>query len=259
MKKLLIVVLCLGMVGCATSGYQKFYQQYVDIKTFPDLEVLQPKQAPKVYGTDNFDRDIAILRAKKYIVIGASSFNGGYEDTKNATAQAKKIGATIVLTNSQYTGTQTSTAALFLPNNQTTYSSGTVSGDAFLSYSGTSTTYGNTIVPYTTNQRRYDQEAVYLVKTNRKLKFGVEFKDLTPELRIKLGRNMGVLIDVVFEDTPAFYSNVMVGDVLIAVDGKSVKNGEHAMKLCGEVNKDALSSTLTVIRDGKEQQINVKF
>ncbi len=256
--RLLAVVFLLG--GCATSGYQQFYQQYVDVKSLSDLEVLQPGEEPKIYGTDNFDRDIATLRAKRYIMIGSSSFNGGYEDTKNAVVQAKRIGATIVLTNAQYTNTQTSTASLFLPNNQTTYHSGTVYGGGMLGgYSGTSTTYGSTVVPYTVNQRRYDQNAVYLVKTNQKMRFGIGVADLTPEKRTELGRNTGALIDVVIEDTPAFNSNVLAGDILISIDGNNVTNAEHALKLLNEVNETALTSVFTVIRNGKEQQITVKL
>ena len=110
MKQVIILIFLVFFVGgCATSGYKQFYQQYIDVKTLPDLEVLRLGQEPQVYGTDNFDRDIAILRAKRYIVIGASSFNGGHENTKNAATQAKSIGATIVLTNSQYTDTRTTT------------------------------------------------------------------------------------------------------------------------------------------------------
>lgn len=261
MKHIVILVFFVFLFGgCATSGYKQFYQQYVDVETLPDLEILQPGQEPKVYGTDNFDRDIATLRAKKYIVIGASSFNGGYEDTKNAAAQAKSIGATIVLTNSQYTNTQTTTTALFLPNNQTTYYSGTVhSGGVFGGYSGTSTTYGSVAVPYTTNQRRYDQTAVYLVKTNQKVRFGIVPINLPPEKRTEIGRNTGVLIDVVLEDTPAFNSNVMAGDILIAIDGKNVKNADNVLQLLSEVGASASETVFTVIRNDKEQEINVKL
>jgi len=156
MTRLFIIFIFTSLTGCATSGYQQFYNSYVDVNTLPGPELIKEGQEPQVYGTDDFERDIRILRAKKYVVIGSSSFNGGYEDMKNAQAQAERIGATIVLINSQYTNTQTTTSTLFLPDNKTTYHSGSANAYSIYNnsyggygsvntnatYSGTSTTYG---------------------------------------------------------------------------------------------------------------------
>ena len=220
--RLYILLITLVITGCAQSGYKQFFKPYVDARTIPDVELLREGQEPKVFGSDNFERDIKILRAKRYIVIGYSSFNGGYEDNSNAAAQAKRIGATLVLINSKFTNTQTTTSTLFLPDNKTTYQSGTGTANTTYNsayggylgssttnayYSGTSTTYGTKTVPITSHQRRYDQTAIYLVKLTKKLKFGVLFKELTPDQRHSLERNTGTLIDIVIEKTPAFYAN----------------------------------------------------
>lgn len=153
--------------ACAPSGYQQFYRPFHDAKTLADVELLKPGQEPRVFGSDNFDRDIKILRAKQYVVVGYSSFNGSFEDTKNAAEQAKRLGATVVLTNSEYTNTQTTTSTLFLPDNKTTFHSGTAnintsytniyggnlgSSHSNLGYGGVSTTYGTKAVPYTSTK-----------------------------------------------------------------------------------------------------------
>ena len=274
MRILALSIITIILAGCAQSGYKQFYNPYIDAKTLPDVQLLSEGQEPQVYGTDNFDRDILTLRAKMYIPIGYSSFNGSYEDTKNAASQAKLIGATIVLVNSQYTNTLTTTSTLFLPDNKTTYHSGTASANTAYNnsyggyvgssntnatYNGTSTTYGTKAVPVTSHQRRYDQNAVYLVKSTKKPKFGVSFNDLSPDQRAALERNTGVFINVVMEESPAFYSNVLAGDVLIAVDGQRVINTKQAMQLMGSVSPDKPSSELTVLRKGKEKAINVQF
>lgn len=262
MKLASIIFLSLVLIGCAKSGYKEFYNPnpYVDAQTSSNLELLGSNEEPKVYVTDNFERDIQILNAKRYVVIGQSAFNGGYEDKQNVLAQAKSVGATLVLISSEYTNTETSTKALFIPNNQTTYHSGSInSGGSYGSYSGTSTTYGSSAVPYTTHQRRYDQTAVFLVKHTYKMKFGVQIDDLTLEQRSELERNTGAVIQIVFEDTPAFYANVMAGDFLIAVDGALVKNMQHGLKLMGSIPEGQLSSVLTVLRKGKEKPITVEF
>lgn len=260
MKKIILIAVAAILTGCVQSGYMKFYNPYVDAKTLPSVELIGPNEEPQVFVSSSLDRDIKILRSKRYIVVGYSSFNGGYEDIKNAAAQAKRIGATVVLTNSEYTNTQSSTSALLLPNNQTTYHSGSVYGSgAYGGYSGTSTTYGTTAVPYTTHQRRYDQVAVYLVKSTQKIRFGVSVNDLPPDMRAELERNTGALIDIVIEDTPAFYSNVMAGDVLVSIDGQLVKNGQHALELMRSVPESWPSSDFLVIRKGEEKSIRIMF
>ena len=246
------------LAGCASSGYEQFYHPFVDAQTLPDIRLLGQNEEPKVLVSDKLDRDIYILRSKGYFAIGESSFNGGYESIDNAAEQAKKIGATVVLINSKYTNTASTTSTLLVPNSQTTYHSGNIYGSGgYGSYSGTSTTYGTTTVPMTTYQRRYDQVAVYFVQSTKKPRFGVHLSDLSPDARVELGRNTGALIDVVIEDTPAFYSNVMPGDVLVSLDGEQIKNAKHAIELLGHVPESQVSSEFVVVRKGNEKRINV--
>lgn len=260
MRNLIILLMMLSFYGCAQNSYENFYQSFWDGKTLPSTESLGPDEQPKVLSSADLHRDIQILRAKKYLVLGYSSFNGGYEDTRNAVEQAKKIGASVVLINSKFTNTQTTTSALLVPTSQTTQHSGTIStlGGSGI-YTGTSTTYGSTVMPFTISQQRYDQTAFYLAKRKDKFKFGLELFDLSPELRRELERNTGALIEIVIEDSPAFYSNVIAGDVLIDVDGVPVRNSAHAAKLMQGVGDERFSSELTVIRNGEEKLIKVVF
>lgn len=274
MKYLKTIALAVLLTSCAQSGYKKFYHPYIDAKKTSNVVLLEQGEEPKIYGTDNFKRDIHILRSKNYLPVGYSSFNGKYEDKSNIISQARSIGATIVLVKSKYTNTQTNTSTLFLPDNRTTYHSGTGrantsynsaysgylgSSSTNASYSGTSTTYGTKAVPITSHQRRYDQSAFYLVKSTKKYKYGISPKDLTPELRKELQRNTGVLIDVVFEGTPAFYSNVLAGDVLIAIGGMPVHDKEHTGSVIKRLDPNAASTVFTVIRNGKEKNITITF
>lgn len=273
MNRKILITLFMAISGCVTSGYQQFYHSYVDASALPEPEILQKGQDPKVYGSNNFDRDVRILRAKKYIVVGYSSFNGDYEDSKQAQNQARRVGATIVLVNSKYTDTQTTTSTLFLPDNKTTYNSGTVNaystynngyggygnGNTSALYNGTSTSYGTQAIPITTSQRRYDQNAVYLVRINPRMKFGVSLHDLTPEMRSQYERNTGTFVDLVFEDSAAFYSNILPGDIIVSVNGTPVKNTQHAQELMAQVPPSSTSAKLVILRNGSEKEIEVKF
>lgn len=120
MRTLLMLAAALLLTACA-SGYQQFYKPYVEPKNLTDVELLQPGEGPKVFGTNDFDKDIKILRSKMYIPVGYSSFNGKYEDESMVKAQARRVGATVVLVNSKYTNTQTTTSPLFIPNSSTTW------------------------------------------------------------------------------------------------------------------------------------------
>lgn len=256
MKKYFLLVSLL-LTSCAPSGYQQFYHPYVDVNQLQEIERLSSNQEPKVYGTDNFDRDIYILRSKNYYVIGYSAFNGAYEDINNAKEQAKKIGATIVLTSSEYTNTLTSQVPLFIPQQSTTTYSGTVSSNNKTgSFSGKSTKTETNAVYMTSNQMRYDQTAIYFVKSTKKLRFGIYIDDLTPEDRLALKRNTGAKIGVVVEDTPCFYANVMPGDVLLKIDNTIIKNAEQAALVMQEYSSKPKSKFI-ILREDKEIELNI--
>lgn len=260
--KTIVLILSLTVIisGCAQSGYKKFYNPFVDTKALSGVELLGPNEEPRVLTSNDLDQDLRTLRAKRYIVVGYSSFNGKYEDTKNAAAQAKKLGATLVLVNSEYTNTQSSNSALLIPSNQTSFHTGSVySGGTYGTYSGTTSSYGTSVVPFTMHQRRYDQTAYYLVKSTRKLRFGIALVDLTPNLRVEIERNTGALIDIVIEDTPAFYSNILAGDILISIDDNLVKNVKHAHELMVKIPEQQSVSTFVVMRNGRTKSIKINL
>lgn len=68
-----------------------------------------------------------------------------------------------------------------------------------------------------------------------------------------------VVIAVVVEDTPAFFSNVLPGDILIKINDSNIRNAKHATELMQGFSPSADSAMFTVIRKGKEQTITIKF
>lgn len=262
MKIISIFFISILLQGCAVSGYQKFYQSYGEVPEGSPVEFLEEGQEPHLISSpaETFENYIYQMRSRNYIPIGNSSFNGAYEDVRRAISQAKRVGAVLVIVTSEHTETVSSTVPLTMPNTTTTFVSGSVyAGGGYGTYSGTQTSYGSQTVPVTVNVRRYDQAAVYFVKSKSRPRYGLQLFSLPQEMRNSLGRNTGALVDVVIEESPAFYANVMRGDVLIAVDGKDVRSAEHATELLAGTPKDAASSTLKVIRAGKEILIDVEF
>jgi serine protease Do len=259
MRTFIILALIVVLAGCSSS-YQQFYKSYVDARTLEDVELLKPNEDPKIYSSNDFDRDIKAWRSKQYIPIGYSSFNGEYEGEFEVKAQAKRVGATLVLVNTKYTNTLTTTSTMYLPSSTRTYHSGSVyGGGTRVGYSGTNTTYGYNVVPVTTEEERYNQTAIFFVKSTKKRRIGIDMVNLSDEQRHVLERNTGATIDVVVEGTPAFYSNVLPGDILIKVNELEVRNAQHALELIQQVSPSARSVVFTVIRNGKEREITIKF
>jgi S1-C subfamily serine protease len=189
-----------------------------------------------------------------------SSFNGESESEQAVANQAKSVGAVLVLVNSKFTDSRVVTTPLFLPDNQTTYYSGYVNGTyGSANYSGSSTTYGTTVVPITSAQQRYDQTAVYFVKITKKPKFGLNLEDLPPELRARYERNTGALITIVMEESPAFVANIIPGDILIEFNGTPVINAEQAFNLMRTYSPKLDKCLFKIIRNGTEKSIELQL
>lgn len=256
-KRSICALAAVFIAGCA-NNYQKFYVQRAPAQEIKNLELLKSSQEPSIFSTNNLDRDLNILRAKRYVVIGSSEFNAQLENTNNAIDVAKSVGATIVLLSSAYTNTQTSVVPFFMPNTTSSTTSGMISNPygATSNFSGTTTTYGTAVVPVTVNNRRYDQVAVYLAKSQVKPKIGIFFNDLTDKERKAFGQNTGVMVVTVVENSPAFLANIINGDLIIKYNGTDVVNSDGLRKLI-DTNNLGEKITFTVIRNGKIQDISL--
>ena len=257
-------ILSLMFTGCATSGHTKFYQEYPQTQNMLQndqdrLVFLKDKEEPQVFTTDNMKRDVKKLMAKKYVLIGASSFNGELEDKDDVISQAKRLGAVAVLYSWKYVNTQTNSGVITMP--QTNYFSGTVNsygsgGTGTSTFNGSST--GMVSTPYSITQRRYDQESAYFIKDSRKDKFGIATLELTRDERINIGR-YGILIDNIMEDSPTYNSNLLIGDVIIEIDGQSLQNFQQFDKLLKDIDVTKGYCDWKVIRNGQEQIVRIKF
>lgn len=263
MKKTILVSILISLLlgGCASSGYTDFYKSYATPKQVkkakedPDMVFLKDNEEPKIFTSNDLKKDILTFRSRGYRAIGRSSFNGGWEDKSQVIAQAKKVGAVLVIYSWKYTNSQTNSGALILP--KTNYHSGTVYGSSggYASYSGTST--GTTVIPYSNTQRRYDQEAIFFIKSNKKLKFGISMKDISREKRIEIGTS-GVLVDVIMENSAAYNSNLLIGDIIIKMNGIDIQNRKQISQMMKDF--DIVNNCiLTVVRNGKEKDIEIKF
>lgn len=267
-SKFLLPILSLSTVaffaGCASTGYSKFYNENTPVmsKLATNKEwfvELADGEEPKIISTDDLAKDIKSMVSKRYIQIGSSNFNGKLEGVEAVQNQAKKVRAVAAIYTSKYTDTQTNSGTLLLP--QTNYYSGNVNAyngynSGYATYNGTSTS--TMAVPYSNTQRRFDQTAVFFIKYIQPMKIGMFALEIPREKRIEIGRN-GMLVDLIYEDTPAYKSNLIVGDIIVEVDGKQVEDKKSFDEFIKDVDVSKGFCDFKVLRNGVEQIVRIKF
>lgn len=255
MRALLAVAVALLLSACAENSFAKFYEP-ATVPPPPALQRLPYSGEPTLMASfDGLEKDINKLYEEGYGVVGTSDFVGPAGKKEDALAQAKAVGAAIVLLRSKYQSTKSGAMPLTLPTSQTTYSSGTFnsfggSGQRPVSgmYSGSSTTYGTgtTYIPYSVD--RYDQTAVFLAPIERK-GAGLLLRNLTPAERQDLGTNKGVAVDTVRKGSPAYAIDIVPGDVILSINGQSVLDQPSAGALL--LGARGSTVTLAMVRKGE--------
>jgi serine protease Do len=89
---------------------------------------------------------------------------------------------------------------------------------------------------------------------------GLEFQELTPELKAALGLDRalrGALVSQVRDSSPAARAGVRQGDVLVRVDGQPVDSGRDFFERLASATSGQEFS-LTLLRQGREQLIRTR-
>ena len=181
-----------------TGGIEKFYQEtFAEDDLSPEC-FLQDGDEPKVYLSDSIHNEINELKANYYCMLGYSSFNSASksrieEYVKNLCINKKAL---IGIYNYNYTDTRYSTFDEFL-----------------------------------ISTKRYDYNIVLFVKCPESYRdvtkaTGFDVRDLDTKSRVELQRNTGAVIDVVFNNSNAFYANLIRNDVLIEINGVPIQSAQ---------------------------------
>lgn len=263
----LAVSLLLLVAGCA-SGYKQFYQP---AKGATPLEIAALRAAPPsitpiVEHSQPVDDDgQSILKAyakRSYVMIGQSAFNSGSQESEDsAVRQGQEVGADLVLIlNPKYTGSVTSIIPITTPTTNTSYSSGSATaygpGGPVTAYgTGTTTTYGSTtnFVPVTVH--RSDYAAIFFVK--RRVSLGAFTRELNDAERQEFQSNKGAVVHLVVDGSPAFDADILVGDVIMAIDGKSVSSTKTLQALLREHAGKLIA--VSIVRRGQHIEKSVKL
>lgn len=254
-------------VGCK-NPYTDFYHPYQTV--VGNTMYVQLQGNPEIYSySGNVDQDNRAMRENGFVMVGYSSFNGNGNagSQESVIAQARTVGASVVMVKNAYSGTRTGVMPYTTYNPGqviTTNSSGTASaygtgGTAYGSYQGTATTYipgtSNTqMIPYSV--QRYDFLATYWAKLS-KIRLGVAYLNLSTEMRQRLQRNTGVVADLIIKGSPAFISNILVGDVILKINNDDVIDSSEFGKLLERFAGKQV--VLTIIRGSEQKTISLRL
>lgn len=206
MKRLLFICLITCIVcltGCTTLSVTDFYHPFIpeDEKyLFADSCFLQEGETPSVFFSNDLDKDINKLQSKLFFIQGVSRFNGpGYDSEE---LEAKIVELCI---------TERAQCALYSQNYTNTL------------HNLYSSSYGI----YSSSTKRYDYTIVlfcmlpYPVYASNPAGFMVA--SLSDNDRENFHRNTGVMVNVVFDESAAYYANVFKGDLITEINGKEIK------------------------------------
>jgi len=186
-------------------------------------------------------------------------------------SQATKVGADVVLYGCQYLGSQ-QTAMPWIQYNPgqsyTTTSSGIVNANTYGSggnaygtanYYGSSTTttpgsFSTQMIPITV--QRYQYDAAFFRKARPPV-IGLSVTSLPSEVRERLQRNTGAVVDIVRNDSPAFKANILERDVLLRINGEEVSSPQDFIAKCKRFAGQSID--IEIWRNGETKTIPVQL
>jgi len=200
--KIVFTFLLFFIFGCV-NRYENFFQESeLYKKNRNNFYFFNGK--PAIIFSNSPNEDLLKYYRKGFIKIGFSNFNGNSNNSiSDIESFAKKLGAEIVLWNYKYTHTISGSYPI------TNYSSNPYQ---------TSTTH----IPYSV--AKYDYNAIFLGKSNIENKFGAHFIDLDREQKIRLKISGGAIIKFIFENSLAFNSKLLEGDIITHIQNHKIED-----------------------------------
>jgi hypothetical protein len=260
---LLAGILLIALAGGCANPYMKNYVSTRETDTDEEsLAVLPSSGQPHLVTTQNAKADALNLRENGYILLGRSKFRSSLLDEKDALAQARKIGAEVVMVMHKFVNTTTESLPMseYIPGQVTQNSEQTVIDDGkgkpkvVERYSTTVTEgeYHTTYVEQSTDY--YDYSATYWAKAKPPV-FGVHVKALDDATKSELGTNKGVLVRLAVKNSPAYEADILRGDVLLSFGGTEVRDPDQFFTLVKKY--EGKKVPVLIYRSGQNLSVDV--
>ena len=228
MWRMAIAALFFSM-GCTTNPYEKNF-----VASGPSRGRRKPvSTASVILKTAIRKDDILQLVEDGYIKVGSSSFYGAYSPMAQAVDTARKHGASLVLLDIRYSGTEEYTDIQIIPTHSTTYDYGTMHSTAYGprgmtygtgSYSGTSTTTSYNSVSVKRQMTCYDHKAIFFQKVDLSSTYGI-YWDIPQRLPTESpDAPIVVRVAAVLHGTPAERAGIQRGQIVKSINGIPIRS-----------------------------------
>ena len=247
-----ILAISIGATAHA-NDFKRFYKPLVDTGPIPFMPDRQP---PKIVpSTSDRWHDIALLWEKGYRPIGTASFSDLWKEDKDALKFAKKIGATYVLRYSVEEGTHSGMRTVQTSHSSDTPFRANVTGSygrTIGTLTGTVTTEWTEteVIPYT--YTLFGQTAVYFSLLEKRGS-GLFLIPATEKGAAAAGTKLGGEVLAVREGSPAYYADILPGDVIIALDGRGLPGYDSFNRIIAEAGDAPI--LVTFYRKHVEHQV----
>lgn len=269
---ILFIFLSLLLCGCVTSNYFSDYYKPAasvgGVSAEEDSSLMPFSGVTEVMtaGKENFAEKIKQLYRDGYRPLGTATFAfQGDSDSWEEGAlreQAANVGADIVLIGKSYEGSLQTTKSWLSYNPGQKY---VTSFDGRVNNgNGSSNFYGSGItrtpdswevkqVPVTL--QRYEYGAVFWRKARPPI-LGVYPKDLPPEIAEQLQRNTGAFVFLIVKNSPAFYANIVPGDIIVKINSEEINSAQDLYMILQKISGQHCD--IKLLRNNKEIAVSVQ-
>jgi len=259
----LLTAAIIAVWACAATGAGTSYSPlpgFAKAKSDPRFE--HPKGEAVVYSaSDDPETDVRRLGEDGYVLMGTGWFPAAADDviTARARAQAKTVGAAVVLVHSppkDIVAPPAPTPPVRQTGPLTTYGAGSTGAD---------TDAGPGVSPRSDATSRHGMSgpgeagavtATFWIRQEiAQIHFGANVSPLPDAMRAKMQGRTGVFVQSVIKGTPAFASGILAGDVILGISGLAVVDSANFKDRIEMLQ--GLSVNVDLVRDGKPQTVIV--
>ena len=227
MKFLLVPILFFVFQSVFANPYTENFQfdyEYSDIKLDTNTQFLKTNETHKNLYLDNSE-DIYDYLSEGYISIGSANFVSNAASEQQVIEQAKKVKAKLVLVQKQLLD-----QSLELKN----------------------------VSERSTKQWFYNIESIFFVKDEsyKQGSLGVSVGELSQELTRKYQRNTGVVVFLVYKNSPAYRANLLRNDVITKINSRDVWK-DNFLTVLNEEKSKSNNVIFSILRDGVDKKIPI--
>lgn len=214
------------------KGISDFYEEWLTPDLVTEDCYLKDGEEPSVYHSTDPSSDTYYLQSNYYWILGVSMFSGSDPNIdSHVKALCLEKRAPIGLYSRKYTNTK----------------------KGFVDIGGYSSSYSIDEYNYIV-YLFVPMPAILVLYSSR---IGLMCSDLNSSKQQDLHRSTGAVVTLVYEKSPAYYANLLRGDVIIAVNGQAVLNKDFLTAVLDVCSSDD-NVEITFIRDGIEQKTTLQ-